>query len=105
MPRYDGICPTCGTIEIVKRMNEFWPKKCPKCGGKEFDRVFTTAVAFHPPADAGWEQENGGLGRYLPQAGRVKRPDGTLNPETHARSRAEAIEIFKKRGYPSIERD
>lgn len=102
MPLYDGLCPECNVVEIYKGMNEPWPKRCPKCGGREFYRQFNNAVALHAAADQGWENENGGAGHYMGQLGRLKRPDGTLNPDTHCRSRAEAIDKFKRRGYDDI---
>lgn len=103
MAVYDGICPTCGIIEIRKLMNDPWPH-CPMCGSKDFSRVITVP-RFNKPADQGWEGENDGLGRYLPQAGKQYLDPYTktkLNPDAHARSRNEAIEIFKKKGAVEI---
>ncbi len=105
MPLYDGDCQSCGIVEVYKSMNAPWPKKCPKCGAKGFDRIFNSGMGFIPAADSGWELESNGAGRYCPQLGRIKRPDGSLNPDTHCRSRAEAIDKFKARGYPNIEKD
>ncbi len=105
MPRYDGTCPKCGTIEIIKSMNDAWPKSCPQCKGDTFDREFNFQTSFHQAADSGWENENNGLGRYLPQAGPRYLDAKTKqkpNPDAYARSRSEAVDRFKKRGYPEI---
>lgn len=102
MPLYDGNCLTCGTVEILKGMNDPWPEKCPRCKGRSFTRIFGTAVAFHAPCDSGWEQENNGMGKWMPQLGTRYLDPHTktkLNPDAYAKSRAEAIEKFQKRGY------
>jgi putative FmdB family regulatory protein len=107
MPRYDGECLTCGTVEIVKGMNDPWPVKCPQCKGNGFTRIFTCGVAFHAPADSGWDTKNGGLGEWMPQLGKRYLDGATKtqpNPDAYARSRSEAIDKFKRRGYPNIEK-
>ena len=108
MPCYDGECPKCGVIEIVKSMNDPWPKKCPECKGGTFERCFNTTVRFQGSVDENWHTENNGLGRYLPQAGPRYLDAYTKtkpNPDAYARSRNDAIEKMKKRGYPTIEKD
>ncbi len=107
MPRYDGSCDKCGIIEIVKSMNEPWPAKCPECGAK-FDRVFNTQSNFNKAVDANWENENNGLGRYLPQAGPRYLDAYTKtkpNPDAYARNINQAVDKMKRRGYPDISRD
>jgi putative FmdB family regulatory protein len=102
MPLYDGECLTCGVVEILKGMNDPWPEKCPQCKGNGFTRIFCTAVSFHKPSDANWEQENNGLGHYCPQLGprfldayTKKQP----NPAAYAKSNADAYDKFLRRGY------
>ncbi len=96
MPRYDGDCQKCGTIEIVKRMNDPFPRKCPSCGGA-FARVFNTDIAVKAPPDSGWESENGGRGRYISQLQREPGNSGS-DPEAFCRSQSEIFEKCKRRG-------
>lgn len=103
MPLYAFFCEHCnGEVEVLKGMNDPSPKRCPACGCSRFHRIYGQSVAFHGSCDEGWEQENDGLGKWMPQLGaryldahtRTKK-----NPDAYARSRAEAIEKFQKRGY------
>ena len=71
---------------------------CPKCGGLDFHKEFASQVNIRPPADSGWQLENGGKGRWFPQLGR--RSD----PKSYARSRNEAAEAARVRGQ-RLERD
>jgi putative FmdB family regulatory protein len=107
--RYDFFCEGCNKeVEIVKGMNDPSPEHCPECGSKRWHRVFGSAVAVHPPADAGWESKNNGLGEFMPQLGTRYLDPFTKtqpNPNAYARSRAEAIEKFKRRGYTDIQKD
>lgn len=71
---------------------------------KKCDRVPMIAAAI----DQNWERENGGMGKYLPQAGPRfldAKTKQVPNPQAYARSRSEAIERYKERGYPDIQRD
>lgn len=107
MPCYDGTCLTCGTVEIYKGMNDPWPLKCPRCKGNGFERIFSTQTAFHAPCDAGWESENNGLGHWMPQLGPRFKDAKTKqipNADAYARSQADGIEKFKRKGYDDIQR-
>lgn len=107
MPTYDGNCLTCGTVEIYKGMNDPWPEKCPQCKGNGFERIYSTNVALHGPCDSGWETENDGLGKWMPQLG-ARYLDAhtrtTKNPAAYCRSRADAIDAFKRKGYDDIQK-
>jgi putative FmdB family regulatory protein len=106
-PLYEYVCAECGPFEIFKGMNDPAPKRCPTCKGLDFGRVFSAGVAFVPAADQGWEQENGGAGHYCPQLGKRwidPHTRTTLNPDAHTKSRSDAIDKFKRRGYDSIEK-
>lgn len=102
MPLYDHQCPHCGVVEVMHGMNEPAPPRCPNCGAKPFDRVYEIP-RFNRAADQGWENENNGAGRYMGQMGPMKK-NGALNPDTHCRSRAEAIDRFKRLGYSDIDK-
>ncbi len=107
MPCYDGTCLTCGVVEIYKGMNDPFPEKCPQCKGNGFERVFANQVAFHAPCDAGWESENGGMGKWMPQLGARYLDAHTktkLNPDAYAKSRVDAIDKFKRKGYDDIQK-
>lgn len=108
MPTYEFQCENCDVVEVFHGMNEKHPKACPQCGSKDFELVFNTHVSFIKPADSNWENENNGLGRWLPQAGpryldakTKKKP----NLKAYARSQNAAIERFKERGYTDITKD
>lgn len=107
MPLYDYECPTCGVVEVFKGMNDPAPARCPQCKSTTFDRVFSTQTAFIAPCDSGWETENDGLGKWMPQLGaRYLDPHTrtTKNPAAYARSRADAIDAFKRKGYDDIQK-
>lgn len=97
MPRYDFICPKCGVFEVLKGMNDPSPKRCKKCKSA-VDRVYDRSVALIPPVDSGWENENGGRGRYIAQIG---DPD---DPGCYARARHEIPDLAKRKGFTSIQK-
>ncbi len=101
MPLYDYLCKKCGIVEVFHGMTDFRPRNCTKCGRKGFAKQISAGAAFHAAPDSGWEQKNGGLGEYMPQMGLEYlggRKDGVRNPATHCRTRAEAIDRFKRQG-------
>lgn len=107
MPCYEFSCDHCEVVQLVHPMSEAHPKKCPQCGSSNFHQIFSVPATM-ASADAGWEAENHGMGRYLPQAGPRYLDAYTKtkpNPDAYARSRNDAIEKMKKRGYPTIEKD
>jgi hypothetical protein len=91
-------------VEIDKRMNDPSPTTCLRCHGK-LERIYS--INFHGSCDAAQEMENDGFGKWYPQLGpryldaktKTKR-----NPDAYARSRADAIDKFKRKGYQSIEK-
>ena len=98
MPRYDYECAECGVFEVIKGMRDPAPKRCPKCKGKEVSRVFDCSTAFIPPVDSGWENENGGRGRYIDQLG------DPGDPGCYARSRHQIPDLAKRKGFTRIEK-
>lgn len=99
MPIYSHRCSKCGPIEQYRRMSEPAPRTCPHCGRAGLERIYDYHVIG--PVDSGQESENGGMGKWYPQAGpqfldaktKTKR-----NPASHARSRNDMIEKLKRRG-------
>ncbi len=99
MTIYLHLCQKCGKVEHERRMSDFPPKKCPKCGLAGLERIYT--CFFHGAVDANQESENGGWGKFYPQAGKQFLDAKTKkhrNPESHARSRSEMIEKLERRG-------
>lgn len=94
MPLYDYRCAQCGHVhEQFHGMHEK-PEPCMKCGRQACVKIISSAVAIKPPVDSGWEAENGGRGRYIPQM--AKSPN---DPRAYARSQNDAIEKAKRLGY------
>jgi putative FmdB family regulatory protein len=105
MPVYEFRCQAkCGLIEVTKRMADPSPTTCPHCGAS-LERIYSAYL--HGACDAAQELENDGLGKWNPQLGpryldaktKTKR-----NPDAYARSRADAADKFKRKGYESVEK-
>jgi putative FmdB family regulatory protein len=99
MPTYEFRCfGDCKKIEITKGMNDPSPETCPHCGGS-LQRIYS--CYFHGPCDAGDESQNNGAGKWYPELG-ARYLDAhtktTINPKSHFRSRADAIESVNRRG-------
>lgn len=99
MPIYEYRCPPrCGVIEIVKRMSDPAPDRCPHCGGS-LERIYSAHI--QGAVDANQESENDGMGKWYPQFGPQfldQKTKTKRNPASHARSRYEAMEKIKRRG-------
>lgn len=101
MPDYDVECRKCGHASEQTHMMREAHFPCPKCKSKD---VFTVLqpTAIRPPLDGSWEYENGGRGRYFSQL--EDSVDCKPSAHNHFRSRNEAIEACKKRGFQIIDR-
>lgn len=103
MTIYQHSCSTCGEMELERRMRDPQPTTCPQCGGY-LERIYSAHL--HGAVDAGQENENRGMGKWYPQMGtqfldaKTKR---IRNPESHARSRADALDKCKRKGW-SVEK-
>lgn len=105
MPIYEHRCERCGVIEHERRMSEPSPTQCPQCGMPGLLRIYNAHL--HGAVDAGQENENNGMGKFYPQLGPQfldAKTKTTRNPDAHARSRVDAIEKFKRRGYSDIQK-
>lgn len=97
MPRYDYQCNGCkNEFEMVHGMHAE-PAPCPHCGSKNIKKIVKVAPAIKPPVDSGWENENGGRGRYISQLQDKPGPEGS-DPDAYCRSQGEIIEKAKRRG-------
>lgn len=99
MPLYEHACSACGTMELYRPMSEAAPTRCPHCGRAGLERIYS--AHFIGAVDANQESENGGFGKFYPQAGKQFLDPKTKkhrNPAAHARSRYEMIEKLKRRG-------
>ena len=100
MPIYSHRCSQCGTMELYRTMAEPQPTKCPHCRRPGLERIYDSYI--HGACDAAQENLNDGLGMFYPSLGpqfldaktKTKR-----NPEAHARSRYDAMERLKRKGY------
>ena len=105
MPVYEFRCAKkCGVIEITKRMADPSPTTCPHCGAS-LERIYSAYL--HGSCDAAQELQNDGYGKFYPQLGKQFLDPFTKkhrNPASHARSRVDAIEKFKRKGAISIEK-
>lgn len=98
MPLYDYRCAQCGLVhEQFHAMSEK-ADQCPRCGRLACVKMIVP-VAIKLSPDSGWEGENNGRGRYIPQM--AKRAN---DPRAYARSQGEAIEKAKRFGY-SVTKD
>lgn len=105
MPVYEFRCQKkCGVIEVTKRMADPSPTVCPHCGAS-LERIYSAYL--RGAVDAGQELENDGLGKWYPQFGAQfldAKTKKIRNPNAHARSRADAVELAKRLGYQSIDK-
>lgn len=97
MPCYDYECQACGVMELTHGMKDPRPTVCPQCGKPGLEKLILMP-AVRPPADSGWQLENGGKGRYFPQMGRKS------DPKSYFRDLNSAKEAVSKRGQ-KFERD
>ncbi len=99
MPEYEFSCQgKCGVISITKKMSDPSPSTCPHCGG-DLSRIYNCYL--QGPVDSNQENENGGFGKFYPQAGAQFLDPHTKtkrNPASHARSRYDMMEKLKRRG-------
>ncbi len=105
MPLYEYRCgKKCGVIEITKRMADPSPTRCPHCGAS-LERIYSAYL--QGACDAAQETENSGLGRWYPQMGAQFLDPHTKtqrNPASHARSRYDAAEKFRRMGYQQVDK-
>jgi hypothetical protein len=88
-------------MELSRRMADPSPKKCPLCGSKKFTQLLSRCY-FQGACDAAQENQNNGAGMYYPQFGKRYLDPHTktkLNPAAHHRSRADALEYGKRKGW------
>lgn len=103
MPAYDTECQKCGEIWEQTHMMREPHSACPACKSKQVRTRHTAAtIQFAAPLDAGWEYESGGRGRYFSQLETSKTC--TRSPENYFRSRNEAMEACKRRGFDIIDK-
>lgn len=109
MPAYDYTCTACAkTHEQVHRMSAF-PEPCPHCGSRKLDKCIGVGSYAHSPKDMGWENENNGRGRFIPQLGKIGQmfdEKGTYknDPTAYCRSRSELFEKAKAKGLGIVEK-
>lgn len=75
---------------------------CPECGSNKVFSLIHGTTQFSAPLDAGWEYESGGRGRYFSQLETSRTC--TRSPENFFRSRNEAMEACKRRGFDILEK-
>ncbi len=75
---------------------------CPKCASKRVESCLFGEVRIRPSLDAAWESENQGSGRYFPQF--EDSVDCSKSRKNCFRSRREAIEEGKRRGFTFLEK-
>jgi len=101
MPLYDYRCPLClHEEERFHAMSDTSEQECPQCGVGMHKLIATPRIK--PPVDAGWENENGGRGRYISQLQRTPGPEGS-DPSAYCRSQRDIFEKAARRGL-SVER-
>lgn len=104
MPLYDTFCEKCDHLWEQKHLMREAHEPCPKCHSKQV-RTHITLGSIQIAAnslDAGWENEEGGRGRYFSQL--EDSATCTRSPKNFFRSRNEAIEACKRRGFQILEK-
>lgn len=100
MPFYDCECQDCGSVHEQRHRMADPHGPCPKCRSTSVITIFTQPVRVNPPLDRNWESLNGGRGQYFSQLEESKTC--TRSAENFFRSRNDAIEACKRRGYDII---
>ena len=99
--QYKTICRDCEFIWEQAHLMKDDHEPCPKCESKKVESVIEH-VNVRAAQDQFWEFENNGLGRYFPQMEDSKTC--TASKKNFFRSRNEAMEAAKRRGYNIIEK-
>jgi len=100
--QYETLCQKCDHVFEQEHRMKDPHKPCPKCGAKEVFSLIHGTTQFAPPLDRNWESLNGGAGQYFSQLETSKTC--TRSRENFFRSRNEAIEACKRRGYNIIDK-
>ena len=98
---YRTICMSCRHEWEQSHLMKESHAPCPECKGEKVESVIES-VNVRAPADAHWGYENNGLGRYFPQL--EDSVDCKPSAKNHFRSRNEAIEACKQRGFQIIDK-
>lgn len=102
MPDYDVLCLKCDTVwEQTHSMREKHAP-CPKCHSNDVTTSIGNAVYFNPPLDSSWENRNGGRGEYFSQLEMKSTHPDHGTPDCYFRSRKDALEACKRRGFTVI---
>lgn len=82
MPIYEYICQKCGRkTEVIQRMDDAPPAKCPHCGGKVKKAISAPAIQFK---GSGWYVTDYGSGAT--NAGRSEREAGESGEKSSDKS-------------------
>jgi len=103
MAEYETICLACDHVWDQSHSVHAAHEPCPNCRSEKVSRYFGNGLHTSVSAaslDTGWERENGGRGRYFSQL--EQSATCTRSPENCFRSRNEAIEACKRRGFDII---
>lgn len=101
---YDTECQKCGKVWEQSHPMKEGHQPCPACKSKD---VRSIIAPQHAPRvngflDRDWPMLNGGRGQYFSQMETSKTC--TRSPENCFRSRADAIEACKRRGFDLLDK-
>ena len=99
---YETLCQKCEHVFEQEHPMKEAHHPCPKCSSKQVYSVIHGTTQFARPLDAEWEYLNGGRGQYFSQLETSKTC--TRSPENYFRSRNEAMEACKRRGYTILDK-
>lgn len=104
MPDYRTYCRECENVWDQHHLMREPHEPCPKCRSTSVNTHIESMsqVRVRPALDQGWEGENQGSGRYFPQF--EDSIDCSKSRKNCFRSRSEAIEEGKRRGFTFLEK-
>lgn len=104
MPDYRTYCQSCKNIWDQHHLMREPHEPCPKCRSTSVNTHIESMaqVRVRAPLDSGWEYENGGKGRYFSQL--EDSIDCKPSAKNYFRSRNEAMEACKRRGFTILEK-
>ena len=102
MPNYDVLCLKCEHVAEQFHMMRESHAPCPKCGSKDVTTAISNTIHFNPALDSSWEGLNGGRGQYFSQLETNCTDPKNGSRDCYFRSRNDALEACKRRGFNII---
>lgn len=99
---YDVLCLKCDHVHEQTHSMKEAHAPCPKCKSKNVTTAIGNTIHFNPALDQNWENLNGGKGQYFSGMETEIRDPNNGSANCYFRSRNDALEACKRRGFNII---